>query len=52
MSTNDAQEVVRLGAQVAELGTPAADAPVSGGCHRAATGNILIFAGCERAIFE
>ncbi len=52
MSTNDAQEVVRLGAQVAELGTHAADAPVSGGCHRAATGNILIFAGCERAIFE
>jgi 3-hydroxyisobutyrate dehydrogenase len=25
---------------------------VSGGCHRAATGNIAIFAGCERETFE
>ena len=30
----------------------AVDCPVSGGCHRAATGNIAIFAGCERAVFE
>ena len=28
------------------------DCPVSGGCHRAATGNIAIFAGGERAAFE
>jgi 3-hydroxyisobutyrate dehydrogenase len=28
------------------------DCPVSGGCHRAATGNIAIFAGGERATFE
>jgi 3-hydroxyisobutyrate dehydrogenase len=28
------------------------DCPVSGGCHRAATGNISIFAGGERATFE
>ncbi|CAN5892170.1 hypothetical protein BH23ACT10_BH23ACT10_16610 [soil metagenome] len=28
------------------------DGPVSGGCHRAATGNIAIFAGCDRAVFE
>ena len=25
---------------------------MSGGCHRAATGNIAIFAGCERSVFE
>ena len=28
------------------------DCPVSGGCHRAATGNISVFAGCDRATFE
>ena len=28
------------------------DGPVSGGCHRAATGNIAIFVGGERKIFE
>jgi 3-hydroxyisobutyrate dehydrogenase len=28
------------------------ECPVSGGCHRADTGNISIFAGCERATFE
>ena len=28
------------------------DCPVSGGCHRAATGNISIFAGGSRAAFE
>ena len=28
------------------------DCPVSGGCHRADTGNISIFAGCERETFE
>jgi 3-hydroxyisobutyrate dehydrogenase len=28
------------------------DCPVSGGCHRAATGNIAIFAGGERPTFE
>lgn len=52
MSTTDASEVVRLGALVAQRGAVAADCPVSGGCHRAATGNISIFAGCERSTFE
>jgi 3-hydroxyisobutyrate dehydrogenase len=28
------------------------DCPVSGGCHRADTGNISIFAGCKREAFE
>jgi len=52
MSTTDAAEVQRLGALVAEQGAAAVDCPVSGGCHRAATGNISILAGCERATFE
>jgi len=52
MSTTDETEVKRLGALVASKGASAVDCPVSGGCHRAATGNISIFAGCDRAVFE
>ena len=52
MSTTDEAEVTRLGALVAATGAAAVDCPVSGGCHRAATGNIAIFAGCERQVFE
>ncbi len=52
MSTTEASEVTRLGALVAETGAVALDTPVSGGCHRAATGNIAIFAGGERAAFD
>lgn len=52
MSTTDAEEVKRLGAQVMAAGGAAVDCPVSGGCHRADTGNISIFAGCDRATFD
>ncbi len=52
MSTTDEAEVKRLGAMVMAKGGSAVDCPVSGGCHRAATGNISIFAGCDRAVFE
>ena len=52
MSTTDEAEVRRLGALVKEKGGAAVDCPVSGGCHRADTGNISIFSGCERATFE
>ena len=52
MSTTDEAEVRRLGAMVMARGGAAVDCPVSGGCHRAATGNISIFAGCERDTFE
>ena len=52
MSTTDAEEVKRLGAIVVEKGGAAVECPVSGGCHRAATGNISIFAGCDRETFE
>ena len=52
MSTTDEAEVLRLGEKVHAKGAAAVDCPVSGGCHRAATGNIAIFAGCERDVFE
>ena len=52
MSTTDAAEVARLGALVEAKGASPVDCPVSGGCHRAATGNIAIFAGCDRLVFE
>ncbi|MBK0399847.1 NAD(P)-dependent oxidoreductase [Limibaculum sp. M0105] len=52
MSTTDADEVRRIGAKVAERGGHAADCPVTGGVHRAASGNIAILAGCEREVFE
>lgn len=52
MSTTDETEVKRLGAMVMERGGAAVDCPVSGGCHRAETGNISIFAGCDRPTFE
>ena len=52
MSTTDAAEVRRLAPLVEARGAQAMDCPVSGGCHRAATGNISIFAGGTRATFE
>ncbi len=52
MSTTDEAEIIRLGALVTAAGGEPVDCPVSGGCHRAATGNISIFAGCERSTFE
>jgi 3-hydroxyisobutyrate dehydrogenase len=52
MSTTDEAEVRRLAPLVEAKGATAMDCPVSGGCHRAATGNISIFAGGTRAAFE
>ena len=52
MSTTDASEIKRLGALIEGRGGAAVDCPVSGGCHRADTGNISIYAGCDRATFD
>lgn len=52
MSTTDEAEVKRIAKLVREKGAETIDSPVSGGCHRAATGNISIFAGCTRETFE
>ena len=52
MSTTDENEVKRLGEKVIAKKSIPLDGPVSGGCHRAATGNIAIFVGGERKAFE
>ena len=52
MSTTDHSEVIRLGALVEATGAMMMECPVSGGCHRADTGNIAIFAGGGREAFE
>ena len=52
MSTTDEAEVIRLGLNVIEKKAIPLDGPVSGGCHRAATGNIAIFVGGEREAFN
>ena len=52
MSTTDEAEVERLGQKVIEKKAFPLDGPVSGGCHRAATGNIAIFVGGEREAFN
>ncbi|MEM7127993.1 MAG: NAD(P)-dependent oxidoreductase [Chloroflexota bacterium] len=52
MSTTDEAEVRRIGELVAATGATPLECPVSGGCHRAATGNIAILVGGERAAFE
>jgi len=52
MSTTDESELKRLGKLVKERDGVPLDGPVSGGCHRAATGNIAIFVGGERNAFQ
>lgn len=52
MSTTDSSEITRLSQLVEAKGGMFVDCPVSGGCHRADTGNIAIFAGCSREAFE
>ena len=52
MSTTDESEVKRLGKLVMDKKAIPMDGPVSGGCHRAATGNIAIFVGGSREGFD
>ena len=52
MSTTDQKEINRLGKLVKEKNAIPLEAPVSGGCHRAATGNIAIFVGGKREAFN
>ena len=52
MSTTDEAEVKRIGKKVIDKKAIPLDGPVSGGCHRAETGNISIFVGGERSAFE
>lgn len=52
MSTTDEALVKELATKVEAAGGSAVECPVSGGCHRADTGNISIFAGCDRETFD
>ena len=52
MSTTDESEIKRLGKKVLDKKAIPLDGPVSGGCHRAATGNIAIFVSGERTAFD
>lgn len=52
MSTTDAEQIKSHAKAIIAAGGAAVDCPVSGGCHRADTGNISIYAGCDRETFE
>ena len=52
MSTTDSVDFKRIARLVEATGALPMDSPVSGGCHRAATGNISIFAGGSREAFD
>lgn len=52
MSTTDAAEILRIAPLVEAAGGAVAECPVSGGCHRADTGNISIYMSGAREIFD
>ena len=52
MSTTDEAEIKRISKKIIEKKAIPLDGPVSGGCHRATTGNIAIFVGGERKAFD
>ena len=52
MSTTDEAEIKRVSKKIVAKKAITLDGPVSGGCHKAATGNITIFVGGEREAFD
>jgi 3-hydroxyisobutyrate dehydrogenase len=52
MSTNDRSETLRLGSLATERGVAMLEAPVTGGVHRAAAGEITVLVGGDEAGFE
>ena len=52
MSTNDPDEIRRLAGQAASRGIACLEAPVTGGVHKAATGDITVLVGGDPAAFE
>jgi 3-hydroxyisobutyrate dehydrogenase len=52
MSTNDRNELKRLAALAAEHGINCLEAPVTGGVHKAASGEITVLAGGDAQVFE
>ena len=52
MSTNDRSETLRLAALGAALGVAVLEAPVTGGVHKAAAGEITVLVGGPEALYE
>ena len=52
MSTNDRSETLRLAALAAERGIRTLEAPVTGGVHKAAAGEITVLVGGDEAVFH
>jgi 3-hydroxyisobutyrate dehydrogenase len=52
MSTNERNETLRLAALAAEKGVNALEAPVTGGVHKAAAGNITVLVGGDEAVYQ
>jgi len=52
MSTNDGDEINRLAGLLAEKGAATLEAPVTGGVHRAAAGEITVLVGGDKKVFE
>ena len=52
MSTNDREETIRLAALAAAKGIAALEAPVTGGVHKAAAGDITVLVGGDQKVYE
>ncbi len=52
MSTNDLNEVKRLAVLAEDRDIATLEAPVTGGVHRAASGEITVLVGGDKAVFE
>jgi 3-hydroxyisobutyrate dehydrogenase len=52
MSTNDRSETLRLSKAAAAAGVAVLEAPVTGGVHRAAAGQITVLVGGDEALFH
>jgi 3-hydroxyisobutyrate dehydrogenase len=52
MSTLGRDEILALAQRAAERGVAALESPVTGGVHRAATGEITVLAAGDKALFE
>lgn len=51
MSTNDQDAILRLAAAAAERGVATLEAPVTGGVHKAASGEITVIVGGDEHVF-
>ena len=52
MSTNDPEEITKLAAVADSHGVSTLEAPVTGGVHKAASGEITVLVGGDQALFE